>query len=122
MFIIHDARIQYCFNIAGKKPLDYVNPLIGTSIKGFGEGKDGGGTMPCRSAICYDQFVAQTRENKISEMPYVYEDNTVKGFMATHQPTVWMGDYGVCGPMPQVGSLRLLPNDRALGFRTRTNT
>ena len=30
-----------------KKPLDYVNPLIGTSIKGFGEGKDGGGTMPC---------------------------------------------------------------------------
>lgn len=100
-----------------KKPLDYVNPLIGTSIKGFGEGKDGGGTMPCVGPpFAMTNFVAQTRENKISEMPYVYEDNTVKGFMATHQPTVWMGDYGYVSLMPQVGSLRLLPNDRALKF------
>ena len=64
-----------------KKPLDYVNPLIGTSIKGFGEGKDGGGTMPCVGPpFAMTNFVAQTRENKISEMPYVYEDNTVKAF------------------------------------------
>ena len=62
-------------------------------------------------------FVAQTRDNKISKMPYAYEDNTILcAFMATHQPTVWMGDYGYVSVMPQIGPLNLLPNDRALSF------
>ena len=100
-----------------KTPVDYVNPLIGSSALGFNEGKDGGGTMPCVGLpFAMTNFVAQTRENKISEMPYVYEDNTIKGFMATHQPTVWMGDYGYVSIMPQIGALKLLPNDRALPF------
>lgn len=100
-----------------KMAVDYVNPLIGTSALGFSEGKDGGGTMPCVGPpFAMTNFVAQTRENKISEMPYVYEDTTIKGFMATHQPTVWMGDYGYVSVMPQIGELKLLPNDRALPF------
>jgi predicted alpha-1,2-mannosidase len=100
-----------------KMAVDYVNPLIGTSALGFSEGKDGGGTMPCVGLpFAMTNFVAQTRENKISEMPYVYEDTTIKGFMATHQPTVWMGDYGYVSVMPQIGELKLLPNDRALPF------
>jgi len=100
-----------------KIAVDFVNPLIGTSAMGFSEGKDGGGTMPCvGTPFAMTNFVAQTRENKISEMPYVYEDKTIKGFMATHQPTVWMGDYGYVSVMPQIGELKLLPNDRALPF------
>jgi predicted alpha-1,2-mannosidase len=100
-----------------KMPIDYVNPLIGSSALGFNEGMDGGGTMPCVGLpFAMTNFVAQTRENKISEMPYVYEDKTIKGFMATHQPTVWMGDYGYVSIMPQIGDLKLLPNDRALPF------
>lgn len=101
----------------GKMAVDHVNPLIGTSALGFSEGKDGGGTMPCvGTPFAMTNFVAQTRENKISEMPYVFEDTSVKGFMATHQPTVWMGDYGYVSVMPQIGKLKLLPNDRALPF------
>jgi len=100
-----------------KMAVDYVNPLIGTSATGFSEGKDGGGTMPCVGPpFAMTNFVAQTRENRISEMPYVYEDTTIKGFMATHQPTVWMGDYGYVSMMPQIGELKLLPTDRALPF------
>ena len=100
-----------------KLEIDYVNPLIGTPSSGFMEGRDGGGTMPCvGTPFAMTNFVAQTRENKISEMPYVYEDNTIQGFMATHQPTVWMGDYGYVSVMPQVGTLKLLPKDRALPF------
>jgi len=38
------------------------------------------------------------------------------GFLASHQPTVWMGDYGYVSVMPQVGALRTLPRDRALPF------
>ncbi|MEQ9581087.1 MAG: hypothetical protein RIM68_02850, partial [Arenibacter sp.] len=63
--------------------IDYVNPLIGTPSAGFMEGRDGGGTMPCvGTPFAMTNFVAQTRENKISEMPYVFEDNTIQGFMA----------------------------------------
>ena len=98
-------------------PVDLVNPLIGTSAIGFSPGKDGGGTMPCvGTPFAMTNFVAQTRENKISEMPYVYEDTSITGFMATHQPTVWMGDYGYVSLMPQTGTLKLLPKDRALPF------
>lgn len=113
-------RISFAFqslNAQSTEPVDLVNPLIGTSAIGFSEGKDGGGTMPCVGPpFAMTNFVVQTRENKISEMPYVYEDQSIKGFMATHQPTVWMGDYGYVSVMPQIGDLKLLPKDRALPF------
>ena len=99
-----------------KLAVDYVNPLIGTPVEGF-EGKDGGGTMPCvGTPFAMTNFVPQTRDNKISKMPYAYEDNTIRGFMATHQPTVWMGDYGYVSVMPQIGKLKLMPDERALSF------
>ena len=95
--------------------IDYVNPLIGTPEAGFKDGLDGGGTMPCVGPpFAMTNFVAQTSENKISRMPYVYEDTSVLGFMATHQPTVWMGDYGYVSVMPQIGALKPLPKERAL--------
>ncbi|MFK5974717.1 MAG: GH92 family glycosyl hydrolase [Flavobacteriaceae bacterium] len=100
-----------------KKEVDYVNPLIGTAVAGFIDGRDGGGTMPCvGTPFAMTNFVAQSRENKISKMSYAYEDNTIHGFMATHQPTVWMGDYGYVSVMPQIGKLKLLPKERALTF------
>jgi predicted alpha-1,2-mannosidase len=99
-----------------KLAVDYVNPLIGTPVEGF-EGKDGGGTMPCvGTPFAMTNFVPQTRDNKISKMPYAYEDNTIRGFMATHQPTVWMGDYGYVSVMPQIGKLKLMPDERALSY------
>jgi predicted alpha-1,2-mannosidase len=111
-------------NAASKKQIDevdYVNPIIGTAIKGFGkgllEGNGGGGTMPCVNVpFAMTNFVAQTRENKMSYMVYHYEDNAVIGLTATHQPTVWMGDYGYVSVMPQVGNLRVLPKQRVLSF------
>ncbi len=100
-----------------KKEVDYVNPLIGTPLAGFKEKLEGGGTMPCvGTPFAMTNFVAQTCENKMSRMVYVYEDSTVIGFTATHQPTVWMGDYGYVSVMPQVGQLKVLPEERALGF------
>lgn len=71
--------------------VDYVNPLIGTAIKGFGkgllEGNGGGGTMPCVNVpFAMTNFVAQTRENKMSYMVYQYEDNSVIGLTASTSP------------------------------------
>ncbi|SEO86720.1 GH92 family glycosyl hydrolase [Mucilaginibacter sp. OK283] len=100
-----------------KDEVDFVNPLIGTAITGFAKGLDGGGTMPCVNVpFAMTNFVAQTGESKMGRMCYQYEDKTVIGLLATHQPTVWMGDYGYVSIMPQVGNLRVLPNERKLTY------
>ncbi|HEX5554135.1 MAG TPA: GH92 family glycosyl hydrolase [Chitinophagaceae bacterium] len=116
--IVGIARAQKQHQL--KEAVDYVNPLIGTAITGFHPGLDGGGTMPCvNEPFAMTNFVAQTCENKISRMAYEYEDSTILGFLATHQPTVWMGDYGYVSVMPQIGHLRVLPRERRLKFNHR---
>ena len=100
-----------------KQVVDYVNPLIGTAATGFAKGLDGGGTMPSvGTPFCMTNFVAQTGENLMSRMNYFYEDSSIIGFLASHQPTVWMGDYGYVSVMPQTGGLKVLPEQRALKF------
>ncbi|MFT3701103.1 MAG: GH92 family glycosyl hydrolase [Agriterribacter sp.] len=100
-----------------KQEVDYVNPLIGTASTGFAKGLDGGGTMPSvTTPFGMTNFVAQTGENYMSRMNYFYEDSTIIGIMASHQPTVWMGDYGYVSVMPQTGALKVLPEERALKF------
>ncbi|MEO5894062.1 MAG: GH92 family glycosyl hydrolase [Ferruginibacter sp.] len=100
-----------------KLEVDYVNTIIGTPFAGFQEGLEGGGTLPAvGTPYAMTNFLAQTGENKMGRTAYVYEDKTIMGFLASHQPTVWMGDYGYVSVMPQIGELKLLPNDRALPF------
>ena len=96
----------------GKSPVDYVNSYIGTALKGEG------GTAPFVGVpFAMTNFLAQTRENKMGTMAYVYDDNSILGFLASHQPTVWMGDYGYVSLMPQTGEkIRVLPKERALIF------
>lgn len=102
----------------GRQEVDYVNPLIGTPFAGFGDKLEGGGTMPCVGPpFAMTNFVVQTCENRMGRMIYVYEDSTIMGLTATHQPTVWMGDYGYVSVMPQHGQLKVLPEERTLKFR-----
>src|SRR6187455_55495 len=75
-----------------KQEVDYVNTIIGTPFAGFAEGLEGGGTLPCVGRpYAMTNFLAQTDENKMGRTSYVYEDKTIMGFLASHQPTVWMG-------------------------------
>lgn len=103
---------------SGSKPeVDYVNTIIGTPFAGFAEGLEGGGTIPAVGRpYAMTNFLAQTGESKMGRTSYVYEDKAIMGFLASHQPTVWMGDYGYVSVMPQVGELKVLPADRALPF------
>jgi hypothetical protein len=39
-------------------------------------------------------WMAQTRQNKISITSYKYDDSFITGFIGAHQPAIWMGDYG----------------------------
>ena len=62
-------------------------------------------------------WTPQTRQNKLSVVSYNYDDTTISGFMGTHQPAIWMGDYGYVTVMPEVDSLRSRP--RSANFPSR---
>ena len=120
IFLLLSCSVFNCVAQPQKKKLqevDYVNTIIGTPFAGFAKGLEGGGTLPCVGLpYAMTNFLAQTGENKMGRTSYVYEDSTIMGFLASHQPTVWMGDYGYVSVMPQVGKMKLLPKERALPF------
>jgi predicted alpha-1,2-mannosidase len=98
---------------ARRDPVSFVNPLIGTQKSHIGYG----GTMPFVSPpFAMTNWTPQTRQNKISITSYEYDDRTITGFIGTHQPAIWMGDYGYVTLMPQVGELRTAPEARGLVF------
>jgi predicted alpha-1,2-mannosidase len=91
-----------------------VNPYIGTA----GGGSDYGGTMPLvTTPFGMTNWTAQTRQNKISVTSYAWEDHTISGFIGTHQPAIWMGDYGYVTVMPEVDGVKTSQQARALRFK-----
>ena len=98
---------------AGRDAVSYVDPLVGTEESAIGYG----GTMPFVSPpFAMTNWTPQTRQNKISITSYNYDDTTISGFIGTHQPAIWMGDYGYVTLMPQVGALRTSPDARKLTY------
>ncbi|HYW95772.1 MAG TPA: GH92 family glycosyl hydrolase [Bacteroidales bacterium] len=94
--------------------VQYVNPLIGTPFKG------NAGTFPAvNTPFAMTNFMPATDENDIGLTPYHYERSKNIGFIASHQPAVWMGDYGFVTLWPSVGRVRLNAADRALTFSHR---
>ena len=113
------TRLLFCIFLAAVLPAAHhdpiadVNPLIGTQKSKIGYG----GTMPFVSPpFAMTNWTPQTRENKISITSYNYDDSEISGFIGTHQPAIWMGDYGYITLMPQVGELRTTPETRRLAF------
>ena len=99
---------------AAQDPVDWVNPYIGTGSGPIGYG----GTMPfVTPPFGMTNWTAQTRQNRLSVVSYNYEDTTITGFMGTHQPAIWMGDYGYITVVPEVDSLKISPEDRKLAVR-----
>lgn len=95
--------------------VQYVNPLIGTD--NFKGNSEWAGTAPLVSApFGMTNFTPQTRQNRIGDISYMYRDTKFKGFFATHQPAIWMGDYGYVNVMPQIGDVKPDENGRSLSF------
>jgi predicted alpha-1,2-mannosidase len=91
----------------------YVNPLIGSQRSAIGYG----GTMPfVAPPFAMTDWTPQTRQNRLSIVSYNYDDTKMSGFMGTHQPAIWMGDYGYVTIVPQVGGLQTKPDERAMTF------
>lgn len=95
--------------------LKYVNSFIGST---GATDSDYGGTIPSVAPpFAMTQWCAMTRENYISQNPYNYRDSTILGFIGTHQPAIWMGDYGFVSLLPSTGKVKISPKDRALRFK-----
>lgn len=108
-----------CVSFQSKlEAVDWVNMRVGTD----GENPtEYGGTVPAVSApFGMTQWCAATRVNGISRTMYHNRDTTLIGFMATHQPAIWMGDYGFMTFMPQTGSLKIKVDERKLPFNRNT--
>jgi predicted alpha-1,2-mannosidase len=104
---------------AEKDAVSYVNPLVGTQKSAIGYG----GTMPfVTPPFGMTNWTPQTRQNKISVVSYNYDDTSISGFIGTHQPAIWMGDYGYVTVIPQVGSLRTTPDARKLLYSHTSET
>ncbi|HEX4285305.1 MAG TPA: GH92 family glycosyl hydrolase [Terracidiphilus sp.] len=96
-----------------------VNPLVGTQKSDIGYG----GTMPfVTSPFGMTDWTPQTRQNKISVTSYNFDDKTISGFIGTHQPAIWMGDYGYVTVVPQVGALQVTPEGRKLTYDHSSET
>jgi len=51
--------------------------------------------------------------------PYQYFRENIQGFLATHQPSAWMSNYGAFSLMPMTGELGVMPGERASHFSHR---
>ena len=89
---------------------DRVNPLIGTAERG-----EGGMVPYVGTPYAMTKFVPQTRETRMGTAAYYYDDHRMIGFLASHQPAVWMGDYGYLSLMPQIDG-GMMPDERAMTF------
>ncbi|KAA3630609.1 MAG: glycoside hydrolase family 92 protein [Bacteroidetes bacterium] len=94
--------------------VDDVNTFIGTT----GDHPTSyGGTIPSVAPpFAMTQWSPMTRKNEISKTPYHYNDTTLIGFIGTHQPAIWMGDYGFVSLMPQVDVLETTLEKRGYAF------
>jgi predicted alpha-1,2-mannosidase len=82
-----------------------------------------GGTTPAVSEpFGMTQWCAATRINGISRTMYHANDSLLIGFMATHQPSIWMGDYGFFTLMPQVNTLKISSAERGVHFDRQKET
>src|SRR5437879_3345821 len=110
------AGLGHALEQDAASPVDWVNTYIGTG----GGGSDYGGTMPfVTSPFGMTNWTAQTRENRISVSSYAFEDHTISGFIGTHQPAIWMGDYGYVTLTPGVDDIKTAAETRRLPFLRR---
>ncbi|WP_328997335.1 GH92 family glycosyl hydrolase [Kribbella sp. NBC_00709] len=92
--------------------VDAVDPLIGTT--GDDPCEYGGMVPSTAPPFAMTRWTPMTRENRISAVPYHHDDQTFLGFIGSHQPAIWMGDWGFAVVAPGVGEVRPDVRDRAL--------
>ena len=98
---------------AEKKPVDYVNPLMGTDSN---ISLSNGNTYPA-IALPWGMNFWMPQTGKLGDgWAYTYRSDKIRGFKQTHQPSPWINDYGQFSIMPMTGSLKIDQDSRASWF------
>ncbi|ODN72681.1 hypothetical protein L202_08120 [Cryptococcus amylolentus CBS 6039] len=95
--------------------LGWVNVNLGN---GGPEPNLSGGMIPAISTpFGMTRWTPQTRANYVSMCPYNQTDTKLHGFIATHQPAIWMGESAPLEVSPSLANTpKVLFDDRALPF------
>ena len=98
---------------AQQKPVDYVNPLMGTDSK---MELSNGNTYPA-IGLPWGMNLWTPQTNVMGDgWAYQYSADKMRGFKQTHQPSPWMNDYGQFAIMPGSGKVVFNQNERASWF------
>jgi predicted alpha-1,2-mannosidase len=97
---------------AAESRADLPDPLVGTwSMYELSHGNTYPGVFTPFGML---GWTAQSSEG--GGWPYQYFRETLIGFLATHQPSAWMNNYGAFSLMPIAGMLQVAPAERASHF------
>ena len=96
-----------------KDLVKYVNTLQGTDSEWSLSYGNTYPTVGLPFAVHF--FSAQTGKNG-DGWKYKYKSNTIRGFQQVHQCSPWMNDYAVFSLMPNIGTLKVNEEERALKF------
>lgn len=95
------------------RPVDYVNPLMGTDSK---VDLSNGNTYPA-IGLPWGMNMWTPQTNVMGDgWAYQYDADQIRGFKQTHQPSPWMNDYGQFAIMPGSGRPVFDQNERASWF------
>lgn len=105
--------------VMGKKEaVDYVNPLIGTHGP-----YEYGSTAPLVAVpFGMTHWTPMNQEISPGVRAYRYYQKKIRGFLATHRPAIWMGDYGQVALMPGTGKIEVDRDRRSMEYRHRDET
>lgn len=97
----------------------YVLPLMGSDSE---FALSNGNLYPCIARPWgMNHWTPQTAVNG-ERWQYTYDSKYIVGLKQTHQPSPWVGDYGVFSLMPTVGSPVFLEEDRRSWFSHKSET
>ncbi len=95
--------------------VDAIDPLSGTdSTPAYSHGNTNPAALLPFPLTCW---AAQTAED--GGWFYQYGKTTIQGIRSSHQPSVWIGDYGCITLMPTVGAVEVEADKRASPFDHR---
>ncbi|RZL50555.1 MAG: glycoside hydrolase family 92 protein [Pedobacter sp.] len=94
-------------------PVEWINPLMGTQSK---PDLSNGNTYPA-VGVPWGMNIWTPQTGKMGNgWAYQYDQDKIRGFKQTHQPSPWMNDYGAFAIMPVTGKLKFTDDDRASWF------
>lgn len=100
-------------------PVDHVNPLMGSDSK---FSLSNGNTYPAIARPWGMNFWMPQTAKMGDGWGYKYDDDKIRGFKQTHQPSPWINDYGQFSIFPVTGDLVFDEDDRASWFSHKAET